>query len=145
MAASLEVQLTSRPSRIDVFGGTEDGWASLLVTVGSTQLAAGSSVFLLDFTDLAVGDNLAVAAAGKGYPVAVQELPRDLAELGIIADLDATELAEVIAETMHTMNRTQFGADLRGHVVACRSGPRSRRCGKCSATPALSKTPRTAP
>lgn len=108
------VQLTSRPARIDVFGGTEDGWASLLVTVGSTQLAAGSSVFLLDFTDLAVGDNLAVAAAGKGYDVAVQELPRDLAELGIIADLDATELAEVIAETMHTMNRTQFGADLRG-------------------------------
>jgi len=108
------VQLTSRPARIDVFGGTEDGWASLLVTVGSTQLAAGSSVFLLDFTDLAVGDNLAVAAAGKGYAVAVQELPRDLAELGIIADLDATELAEVIAETMYTMNRTQFGADLRG-------------------------------
>lgn len=108
------VQLTSRPARIDVFGGTEDGWASLLVTVGSTQLAAGSSVFLLDFTDLAVGDNLAVAAGGKGYDVAVQELPRDLAELGIIADLDATELAEVIAETMHTMNRTQFGADLRG-------------------------------
>jgi hypothetical protein len=108
------VQLTSRPARIDVFGGTEDGWASLIVTVGSAQLAAGSSVFLLDFTDLAVGDNLAVAAAGKGYDVAVQELPRDLAELGIIADLDATELAEVIAETMHTMNRTQFGADLRG-------------------------------
>lgn len=108
------VQLTSRPARIDVFGGTEDGWASLIVTVGSPLLAAGSSVFLLDFTDLAVGDNLAVAAAGKGHKVAVQELPRDLAELGIIADLDATELAEVIAETMHTMNRTQFGADLRG-------------------------------
>ncbi len=108
------VQLTTRPARIDVFGGTEDGWASLLVTVGSPLLAAGSSVFLLDFTDLAVGDNLAVAAAGKGHAVAVQELPRDLAELGIIADLDATELAEVIAETMHTMNRTQFGADLRG-------------------------------
>ncbi|SEP47000.1 hypothetical protein SAMN04489732_11114 [Amycolatopsis saalfeldensis] len=108
------VQLTTRPARVDVFGGTEDGWASLIVTIGSPLLAAGSSVFLLDFTDLAVGDNLAVAAAAKGHGVAVQELPRDLAELGIIADLDATELAEVVAETMHTMNRTQFGADLRG-------------------------------
>ena len=87
------VQLTTRPARIDVFGGTEEGWASLIVTVGSPLL---------------------VAAAAKSHGVAVQELPRDLAELGIVADLDATELAEVVAETMHTMNRTQFGADLRG-------------------------------
>ncbi|MBE1502631.1 hypothetical protein H4696_009731 [Amycolatopsis lexingtonensis] len=108
------VQLTTRPARVDVFGGTEDGWASLLVTMGSPLLAAGSSVFLLDFTDLAVGDNLVVAARAKGHNVAVRELPRDLAELGIIADLDATEMAEMVAETMHTMNRTQFGADLRG-------------------------------
>ncbi|RSD10350.1 hypothetical protein [Amycolatopsis eburnea] len=108
------VQLTTRPARVDVFGGTEDGWASLLVTMGSPLLAAGSSVFLLDFTDLAVGDNLGVAARAKGHAVAVHELPRDLAELGIIADLDATELGEMVAETMHTMNRTQFGADLRG-------------------------------
>ncbi len=108
------VQLNSRPSRIDVFGGTEDGWASLLVTVGANHLATGSSVFLLDFTDMAVGDNLAFAADGKGYQVEVRELPRDLGELGILADLDATELAEVLAETMHNMNRTALGNDLRG-------------------------------
>jgi hypothetical protein len=49
------VQLTSRPNRIDVFGGTEDGWASLLMTIGTTQLATGSSIFLLDFTDMPWG------------------------------------------------------------------------------------------
>ncbi len=108
------VQLSSRPSRIDVFGGTEDGWASLLVTVGANQLATGSSLFLLDFTDMAVGDNLAFAASGKGHQVEVRELPRDLGQLGLLADLDATELAEVLAETMYNMNRTALGNDLRG-------------------------------
>ncbi|SFW50102.1 hypothetical protein [Amycolatopsis australiensis] len=108
------VKLGSRPNRIDVFGGTEDGWASLLATSGAAQLAAGASMLLLDLTDMAVGDDLATAAAGKGYEVAVHELPRDLGAFGLLADLDPHELAEVLAEAMHNLNRTAMGADLRG-------------------------------
>lgn len=108
------VKLTSRPNRIDVFGGTEDGWASLLATSGAAQLAAGASILLLDFTEMAVGDDLSIAAAGKNYDVTVRELPRDLGEFGLLADLDATEIGEVLAEAMHNMNRTAMAADLRG-------------------------------
>ncbi|SER61286.1 hypothetical protein SAMN05216188_11397 [Lentzea xinjiangensis] len=108
------VRLTSRPSRIDVFGGTEDGWASLLTTIGAAQLASGSSMMLLDFTDMAVGDNLAHAAAGQGHEIVVREAPRDLARLGLLAGLDSVELAEVIADSMHNLNRSAMSADLRG-------------------------------
>lgn len=108
------VRLTSRPSRVDVFGGTEDGWASLLGTFGAGQLAAGASIMLLDFTDMAVGDNLAVAAERQNLPVTAYELPEHLGRLGLLAGLDPTELAEVVAETMHNLNRTALGADLRG-------------------------------
>lgn len=108
------LHLTSRPSRVDVFGGTEDGWASLLTTIGAVQLASGSSLLLLDFTDMNVGDNLAHAAGGKGYEVSVHEAPRDLTRIGLLAGLDATELAEVLAESMHNLNRSAMAADLRG-------------------------------
>ena len=108
------LQLTSRPSRIDVFGGTEDGWASLLATIGAAQLASGSSLMLLDFTDMAVGDNLAYAAASRGHEVSVREAPRDLAGIGLLAGLDPAELAEVLAESMHNLNRSAMSADLRG-------------------------------
>lgn len=108
------LKLASRPSRVDVFGGTEAGWASLLTTVGAAQLASGSSLLLLDFTDMAVGDNLAYAAASKGHEVVIREAPRDLTELGLLADLDPAELAEVLAESMHNLNRSMMASDLRG-------------------------------
>ncbi|WP_329167218.1 hypothetical protein OHB49_44055 (plasmid) [Streptomyces sp. NBC_01717] len=38
------LRLESRPSRIDVFGGTGNGWASLLATVGGPLLGSGQAV-----------------------------------------------------------------------------------------------------
>ncbi|SDL97052.1 hypothetical protein SAMN04488074_11531 [Lentzea albidocapillata subsp. violacea] len=108
------LRLTSRPSRIDVFGGTEDGWASLLTTIGAAQLASGSSMLLLDFTDMFVGENLTHAAARQGYEVHAHEAPRDLTRLGLLTGLDPAELAEVLAESMHNLNRSAMAADLRG-------------------------------
>ncbi|MEU3644407.1 hypothetical protein AB0E59_13595 [Lentzea sp. NPDC034063] len=108
------LQLASRPGRIDVFGGTEDGWASLLTTIGAAQLASGSSMLLLDFTDMSVGENVAHAAKRQGYEVHAHEAPRDLTRLGLLTGLDATELAEVLAESMYNLNRTMMAADQRG-------------------------------
>jgi hypothetical protein len=108
------LQLASRPGRIDVFGGTEDGWASLLTTIGAAQLASGSSMLLLDFTDMSVGENVAHAAKRQGYEVRAHEAPRDLTRLGLLTGLDATELAEVLAESMYNLNRSMMAADQRG-------------------------------
>lgn len=108
------LQLASRPGRIDVFGGTEDGWASLLTTIGAAQLASGSSMLLLDFTDMSVGENVAHAATRQGYEVHAHEAPRDLTRLGLLTGLDATELAEVLAESMYNLNRSMMAADQRG-------------------------------
>ncbi|MFC4018095.1 hypothetical protein ACFOW4_09045 [Micromonospora sp. GCM10011542] len=101
-------------SRVDVFGGTEDGWASLLATTGTAALAAGSSMFILDFSEQAVADNLVVLAAEQGQPVAVHELPPDLSVLNLLGDLQAAELAELIAEAVHSLQRPALGGDLRG-------------------------------
>ncbi|MFI6095430.1 hypothetical protein ACIA8G_07760 [Lentzea sp. NPDC051213] len=108
------LQLTSRPSRVDIFGGTEDGWASLLTTIGAAQLASGSSMLLLDFTDMTIGENLEYAARAQGYTVHAHEAPRDIARLGLLAGLDSAEVAEVLAESMHNLNRSALASDLRG-------------------------------
>ena len=106
---------TSRtPARVDVFGGTEDGWASLLVTTGASALASGSPMLVLDFSEQAVADNLVLLASEHGGPVAVHELPPDLPALSLLAGLEAAEQAELIAEAVHSLQRPAAGGDLRG-------------------------------
>ena len=67
-AASLwyPLQLRSGASRVDVFGGTGDGWASLLATLGNSLIQAGSSILLVDFSEWHVGGGLAMFAAARG-------------------------------------------------------------------------------
>jgi hypothetical protein len=52
------VAFGTEPTRIDVLGGTYDGWAALLVTAGSGMLGAGQSVVVLDMTSQDVGGDL---------------------------------------------------------------------------------------
>jgi len=58
------------PTRIDVFGGDSQrhGWSSLLVTLGTSFLAAGDRVTVLDFTGRDVGGGLLNVARAHGLP-----------------------------------------------------------------------------
>ncbi|MFF9980319.1 hypothetical protein [Streptomyces erythrochromogenes] len=54
--------LGSGPARIDVAGGTGDGWAGLLTGFGAPGLADGQALLVGDLTEQAVAVELAQLA-----------------------------------------------------------------------------------
>jgi hypothetical protein len=101
------------PSRIDVFGGTGDGWASLLATAGASILTARTGILLVDLSERGVGGGLGVLAAQVGCPVEVQELPRELDGVAPIAGLDPHDAAELLADTFDMARREGDNPALR--------------------------------
>ncbi len=110
------VLLPSDSRRLDVFGGTVDGWGQLLVTLGSGILASGSGILLADFTEQEVGRGLADLADRHGHGVRHLALPAQLTEAGLLENLDAEDVGEVLAEAIHSMRQSESGehVDLRG-------------------------------
>ncbi|MYT11153.1 MULTISPECIES: hypothetical protein [unclassified Streptomyces] len=107
------VHLASRPRRIDVYGGTADGWASLLVTLGASLLANAKGLWLLDLSHQTVGRELAALADTRGMPVARVELPSASVPPDLSWELPADELAEVLAEALSTLRPEGTDIDLR--------------------------------
>ncbi|MFD8637647.1 hypothetical protein ACFV17_36740, partial [Streptomyces sp. NPDC059656] len=109
------IALVSRPSRIDVFGGTGDGWASLLATLGGPLLAGGQSVVVLDFTQQAVALELAGLAARRGITIGHVPMPGALLGTDLREEFTSEELAETLAETLGTIRPP--GADIDLHTI----------------------------
>ncbi|MFH8476967.1 hypothetical protein [Streptomyces sp. NPDC018000] len=109
------ISLTSKPSRIDVFGGTGNGWASLLATLGGPLLGGGQSVVVLDLSQQAVALELAGLAARRG--VAVHHVPMPGALLGqdLREEFTSEEMAEALAEALGSMRPP--GADIDLHTI----------------------------
>jgi hypothetical protein len=118
-----------RAPRIDVFGGTPDGWASLLATVGAGLLRSGGHVVVVDFTEHHVARELGGLAASQRCPVQMVELPGvthrynidaagDARLVGpdvLLTGLGANEVADLIAEALHTLRSHGSGGSTRGH------------------------------
>jgi hypothetical protein len=87
------------PSRVDVCGGDphRHGWASLLVTLGSSVLAAGQRVTVLDFTGQRVGDGLRGVAQARGLATRAIELPAHGFDVNLLDGLGERDLAECVA------------------------------------------------
>lgn len=107
-----DVTLQSAATRVDVFGDTIDGWASLLTTAGSSLLQSGNPVVLLDLTGEQVGVGLVDLAAARGIDTVHHTLPRDAAGFALLEDLTADEVAELVAEVAR--GPWPKGEDLRG-------------------------------
>ncbi|MER5773816.1 hypothetical protein ABT144_05910 [Streptomyces sp. NPDC002039] len=107
--------LESGSSRIDVFGGTGNGWASLLATVGGPLLTAGHAVVVLDLTQQAVALELAGLAARRGVSVGHVPLPGALLGLDLRTEFTPEELAETFAEALGSMRPP--GADVDLHTI----------------------------
>uniref|UniRef100_A0AAU2JVC2 Uncharacterized protein n=1 Tax=Streptomyces sp. NBC_00049 TaxID=2903617 RepID=A0AAU2JVC2_9ACTN len=107
--------LASRPSRIDVFGGTGNGWASLLATVGGPLLGGGQSVVVLDLTQQAVALELAGLAARRDIAIAHVPMPGALLDVDLREEFTSEELAEALAEALGTMRPP--GADVDLHTI----------------------------
>lgn len=97
------VRPASEPTRVDVFGGDprRNGWASLLVTFGSSLLSAGQRITVLDLTGLEVGDNLVRTAAAVGMPTATVRLdPHHPSDVSLLAGLGPRDVAECLGHAL---------------------------------------------
>jgi hypothetical protein len=101
------VQSWSAPGRVDVFGSTGDGWASMVATLGGSLLGAGESIFLLDFSEEHVGGGLAACARNRQVPTTLIELPADSPTNDVLGGLDAEAVADVVSSALHGMRRGQ--------------------------------------
>ncbi|MEU6295188.1 hypothetical protein [Streptomyces erythrochromogenes] len=109
------ISLDSGPSRIDVFGGTGNGWASLLATLGGPILGSGRPVVVLDLTQQAVALELAGLAARRGVHVAHIPMPGALPGMDLREEFTSEELAETFAEALASMRPP--GADPDLHTI----------------------------
>ncbi|MEU8764831.1 hypothetical protein [Streptomyces sp. NPDC048659] len=109
------LSLASGPSRIDVFGGTGNGWASLLATVGGPLLGGGAPLVVLDLTQQAVALELASLAARRDIAVAHVPMPGALLDADLSTEFTPEELAETVAEALGTMRPP--GADVDLHTI----------------------------
>ncbi|MGK5531842.1 hypothetical protein [Streptomyces sp. URMC 129] len=107
------VALRSGPSRVDVFGGTSDGWASLLATLGASLMPSGHEVMVLDFTEQYVAGNLAGLVATRRQPVTHIELPAEVERFNVLAGLEPDEVADMLAQAVHTTRQSDSPVDLR--------------------------------
>jgi hypothetical protein len=74
---------TSPALRTDVYGGTLDGWQSLLAVHGASILA-GQPLLVADFSGQLASSELTALAQRHGVPTAVHLLPGALAASGIL-------------------------------------------------------------
>lgn len=92
------LRLESAASRVDVFGDTSDGWASLLTTAGSSLLQSGNDIVLVDFSGEHVADALNALARARGFGTSHSTLPAESDRFPLLNGLTAHEVAELLAE-----------------------------------------------
>ncbi|MFF0750610.1 hypothetical protein [Streptomyces sp. NPDC004267] len=105
------VRLASQPSRVDVFGGTGNGWASLLATVGGPLLATGP-LLVMDFSQQSVALELAALAAHREVEVSHVPLPSGFVAADLLHGFTPEELAECLAEALQSMRPEGSEIDL---------------------------------
>ncbi|MFG1921147.1 hypothetical protein [Cryptosporangium sp. NPDC048952] len=100
--------------RIDVVGGTLWGWEGLLTVFGSSTLASGGQLTVLDLTGEGVCRELAEVAAEADLTTDVQLFPDDLAAADILSGLDQRQFVDVLVEAVHGGDGEGGGTDRYG-------------------------------
>ncbi|MFC9897641.1 hypothetical protein ACFVMC_28460 [Nocardia sp. NPDC127579] len=107
------VDLRSGATRIDVFGGSGHGWASLLTTFGASALRSGSAVVILDFTDEDVANALGRCTVQVGHRAVKLDFPADLEIGGLLDGLSPDDVAEILAASIRPVQSPSEQEDLR--------------------------------
>ncbi len=107
LAASPEwVPIRPRPTdRVDLYGGTSQGWEAFITTAGASLLASGARLTVVDLSQDAPAAELAQLAELHGHAVDVLVLPEQLREVDLLAGLTAGEACDVIVEALHGQER----------------------------------------
>ncbi|MFI8984649.1 hypothetical protein ACIG63_06090 [Streptomyces antimycoticus] len=106
------VHLGSRPGRVDVFGGTCDGWASMLTTFGTSLMRSGCQVMVLDFSEEHIAGGMERLVTAHGL-VTHFELPAEVHRFNVLLGLEADELADMLSQALHTIRRSEGQMDAR--------------------------------
>jgi hypothetical protein len=117
--ADLWYPVTPEPnvSRIDVFGGTTDGWAALVTTLGGSLLASDHFVLLLDLSEHDVSSDLVTMTQGRGMPIDVLDLPSEQGYAQMLAGLGSEDVAEMLADAINNA-RESGSVELKALDVA---------------------------
>jgi hypothetical protein len=124
------VSPASEPTRVDVFGGDphRHGWASLLVTFGSSLLSAGRRITVLDLTGQEVGDNLVAVARAVDLPARTLRLT-GTPGAHLLGGLGPREIAECLGHALTSRpdedrrEERALAIDLLRRVLDCLDGP----------------------
>jgi hypothetical protein len=108
---------TVRSQRVDVFGGTPDGWAAMLCTVGSTLLEAGQAVLVVDLTEEDVTGLLGDLAVAREVPVVRHRIPVELDHARLLDGLSGQQISELVAESVETLRSSGFGGGSRSNEL----------------------------
>ena len=85
--------------RVDVFGGTAEGWRTMLIAMGASVLGGGGRLTVLDLSQDSVAAPLHALAAKRRAPAGVATVPA--AEVNLLAGLRPDEIGVVLAEAAH--------------------------------------------
>jgi hypothetical protein len=99
-------------SRVDVVGGTPAGWASLLATMGSSTLAAGGTLLVLDLSRNDVTGPLLSLADQVHANRQWASVPAALEAPWLLGDLEPRALADVLAAAIDSMHGRNDSVDL---------------------------------
>jgi hypothetical protein len=94
------VSLPREIDRVDLAGGTLEGWSALLTMIAAPRLSADGDVTVLDLTEGAVAQDLLAVARRSGIDPLVWIMPGDLPRLDLGSGLGAAALADVLAATV---------------------------------------------
>ncbi|BCJ36924.1 hypothetical protein Athai_44270 [Actinocatenispora thailandica] len=114
---------------VDVYGGTDRGWAALLSTVAGSVIGSGGSVTILDLTGSSAARDLVRVAGAAGHRLDLLTLPDHLPSVGLLADLAPAQVGTVLAEAVHAVDRDSDSGDrsgdagLVGQAVTALRGP----------------------
>jgi hypothetical protein len=123
--------------RTDVYGGTLDGWQSLLAVHGASVLAT-QPLLVADFSGQLASGDLTALARRHGVHGAVYPLPGALAASGIMTGLAASQLANAVAEAIHAgtpggATRAERAVDARVVARLCTALGRNLTLGRLAA------------
>jgi hypothetical protein len=99
-------------SRVDVVGDTPAGWKALLATMGSSTLAAGGTLLVLDLSRNDVAGPLSSLAAEVRAPRQWATVPAALEAPWLLGGLEPRQLADVLAAAIDSMRGRNDNVDL---------------------------------
>jgi hypothetical protein len=98
--------------RVDLAGGTLNGWSAMLTTAGASRLAAGGEITVLDLTEGSVALDLIGFARASGIDPLVWVLPDDLPRLDLGTGLGRDALADLLSMVASVTDEQGSARDL---------------------------------